>query len=122
MDNTKNIGDFGEISACSYLKHHGYKIVERNYSNKYGEIDIIAQKQNRMVFVEVKTRSGTDFGNPSDAVDFRKQNRITNTAKLYIVENELDLDFRFDIIEVFYKQSVFGGFKTVKINHYENAF
>ena len=121
-DTTKTIGDFGETSACTFLKHRGYKVVERNYSNYFGEIDIIARKGSYVVFVEVKTRMSDEFGRPSDAVNFSKQQRIVKTAQSYIMENELDADFRFDVIEVMYKPSVFGGFKTYKINHIENAF
>ena len=121
-DTAKTIGDFGETSACTFLKHRGYKVVERNYSNYFGEIDIIARKGSYVVFVEVKTRKSDEFGRPSDAVNFSKQQRIVKTAQSYIMENELDADFRFDVIEVMYKPSVFGGFKTYKINHIENAF
>ena len=121
-DGTKSIGDFGENSACTFLKHHGYKIVSRNYSNRFGEIDIIAQKGSYLIFVEVKTRKSDDYGSPSDAVNFYKQQRIIKTAQSYIVENNSDSDYRFDIVEVMYKPSVFGGFKTYKINHIENAF
>ena len=122
MEKTKTIGEFGENSACTFLKHHGYRILDRNYSNYFGEIDIIARKGSYVVFVEVKTRKSDDFGRPSDAVNHSKQLKIIKTADSYIVEKELDADFRFDIIEVMYKPSVFGGFKTYKINHIENAF
>lgn len=118
----KSVGDFGENSACTYLKHRGYKILDRNYRNRGGEIDIIAEKHNYVVFVEVKTRNTADFGEPSEAVNLLKQQKIINTAQNYIMQNEFDSDFRFDVIEVMYKKSVFGGFKTVKVNHIENAF
>ncbi len=118
----KSVGDFGETSACTYLKHRGYKILERNYRNRGGEIDIIAEKGSYVVFVEVKTRNSEDFGAPSEAVNAVKQQKIANTAMAYIMQHRPDNDFRFDVIEVMYKKSVFGGFKTVKVNHIENAF
>lgn len=118
----KSVGDFGETSACTYLKHRGYKILERNYRNRGGEIDIIAEKGSYVVFVEVKTRNSEDFGAPSEAVNAVKQQKIANTAMAYIMQHCPDNDFRFDVIEVMYKKSVFGGFKTVKVNHIENAF
>lgn len=121
-EGTKSIGDFGENSACSFLKHRGYKIIDRNYSDRFGEIDIIVRKGSYVIFVEVKTRKSDDYGNPSDAVDYHKQQRIIKTAQSYIMLNNLDNDYRFDIVEVMYKPSVFGGFKTYKINHIENAF
>ena len=118
----KSVGDFGETSACTYLKHYGYKILERNYRNRSGEIDIIAEKGNYVVFVEVKTRNSENFGAPSEAVNTIKQQKIANTAMAYIAHCHSENDFRFDVIEVMYKKSVFGGFKTVKVNHIENAF
>ena len=118
----KSVGDFGESSACTYLKHRGYKILERNYRNRGGEIDIIAEKGGYIAFVEVKTRNSEDFGAPSEAVNAAKQQKIANTAMVYIMQHRPDNDFRFDVIEVMYKKSVFGGFKTVKVNHIENAF
>ena len=118
----KSVGDFGETSACTYLKHRGYKILERNYRNRGGEIDIIAEKGSYVVFVEVKTRNSEDFGAPSEAVNAVKQQKIANTAMAYIMQHRPDNDFRFDVIEVMYKKSVFGGFKTVKVNHIEKAF
>ena len=118
----KSVGDFGESSACTFLKHRGYKIIDRNYSNRIGEIDIIAQKGNYIVFIEVKTRKNDEFGSPADAVNKTKQHKIYKTAQSYIVNNGNDFDYRFDVIEVMYKNTVFGGYKTYKINHIENAF
>lgn len=118
----KTVGIFGENSVCTYLKHRGYKILDRNYSNYFGEIDIIAKKGEYVIFVEVKTRKSDDYGNPADAVNYTKQQKIYRTAQSYILENNLDADYRFDIVEVMYKPTVFGGFKTYKINHIENAF
>ena len=118
----KSVGTFGEASACTFLKHKGYKILERNYRNRGGEIDIIARKDDYIVFVEVKTRNSEDFGAPSEAVNVIKQQKIVNTAMSFIMQNGSDSDYRFDVIEVMYKRSVFGGFKTVKVNHIENAF
>lgn len=118
----KSVGDFGESSACTYLKHRGYKILERNFRNRCGEIDIIAEKRGYVAFIEVKTRNSEDFGAPSEAVNAAKQHKIANTAMAYIMYRRLECDFRFDVIEVMYKKSVFGGFKTVKVNHIENAF
>lgn len=109
----KVLGVSGETLACNYLKKKGYKLIERNYKNKIGEIDIIASKKNMIVFVEVKTRETTMFGNPSEAVDYHKQNKIRKVSKRFLQENKLtDVPCRFDVIEVV------GD----KINHIENAF
>ena len=116
---TKEIGDLGETAACEYLMGHGYTIIRRNFRLKCGEIDIIAKKDGCMVFVEVKTRRSAAYGQPSEYVDFRKQEKIRRTALCYI--KSLDTDMRFDVIEVMYA-NVHGQFVIKSINHIENAF
>ena len=116
MGNKRSIGDTGEEIAVKYLESHGYNIITRNYHSRYGEIDIIAALGEYIVFVEVKYRKNHLYGEPSSAVDYRKQEKIKKTVLQYISENEaLDKDFRFDIIEI-------TGTGEVKINHIENAF
>ncbi len=110
-------GNLGENEACKYLKKNNYKILKRNYSKRYGEIDIIAQKGSKIAFVEVKTRSKTEYGEPSEAVTYKKQQKIKKTALSYISENDIDADFTFDIIEV-----LIDNKKVLSINHIENAF
>lgn len=111
----KQKGDFGEAAAAVYLKKKGYKILETNYRLKSGEIDIIASKREYIVFVEVKLRRNSDKGEPCEAVDYRKQQKIINTAKSYIQAKELySSDFRFDVVEVITENNI--------IRHIENAF
>ena len=110
-------GKVGENAACRYLKKKGYDILERNYRKRYGEIDIIAQKDDLCVFVEVKTRADTAYGMASEAVTKTKQNKMVRTAKCYIMEHDLDAVFSFDVIEVYHK-----GLKVLSVNHIENAF
>ena len=117
--NTKEIGTFGEDAACEYLEDNDYEILERNFSLKTGEIDIIAEKNGCTVFVEVKTRKKNLYGEPSEAVNWKKREHIQRTALLYL--NSLDVEMRFDIIEVFYKSSG-NSFMVSKINHIRNAF
>lgn len=116
---TKVIGDFGELAAREYLINNDYEIVKTNFRMKCGEIDIIAEKDGCTVFIEVKTRSSTAFGNPSEYVDAHKQARIRKTALCYI--RSLDADMRFDVIEVLYR-NINGEFVVTSINHIENAF
>ncbi|MCC8169758.1 MAG: YraN family protein [Oscillospiraceae bacterium] len=116
---SKLIGDFGEDAAAEYLEENGYEILERNFRLKCGEIDIIAEKDGCTVFVEVKTRKGTCFGNPCEYVDKHKQERIRKTALCYV--KSLETDMRFDVIEVIYKNA-HDVLKVEKINHIENAF
>ena len=103
--------------AESHLADKGYRILERNYRIRTGEVDIIAQHGNYIVFVEVKFRRSVDFGYPRESVGIAKQQRIIRTAMHYIAVRNIDgLDFRFDVIEVLAQ----GG--KVEINHIENAF
>ncbi len=117
MGLTQIHGDLGEKAACKYLKKHGYKILVCNYRKTYGEIDIIAQKKDMISFVEVKTRSNTDYGTAAEAVTYQKQQKLIRTAKAYIVENGLDTGITFDVIEVYHE-----GRKVVSVHHIENAF
>lgn len=110
-------GNYGEELAAEYLMKKGYTIVERNHRNRYAEIDIISNFENYIVFVEVKTRKNCYFGRPSEAVDYRKQQKIVRLANNYINYKSLHYKQpRFDIIEV-----ISDG-KLVKVNHLENAF
>lgn len=106
-------GDIGEDKAVKFLKSKKFKIVEKNFKNKLGEIDIIAEKDGLLVFVEVKNRETCMFGRPIEAVDYRKQNKIKKVAEIYLMlKNENFRDVRFDVIEILGE----------KINHIENAF
>lgn len=115
--NNQSSGLLGENAACAFLQRQKYRILERNYRKRCGEIDIIAQKGNKIVFVEVKTRSGSLYGTPGEAVTHTKQQKIIKTAQAYICENNLDAEFSFDVIEIFYK-----GTAVLSLNHIENAF
>lgn len=117
--NTKAIGDFGERAAEEYLEDMDYEVLERNYRLKFGEIDIIAEKDGCIVFVEVKTRKNNLFGEPSEYVDKHKRERVKRAAACYV--DIVNTDVRFDVIEVFYEEADGKMFLT-KINHIENAF
>lgn len=82
-------GKWGENIASDYLIRKGYRIVERNYRCRLGEVDIIAEKLGVIHFVEVKTRSGNDFGSPLEAINSYKLRHIMNTAGYYIYINDL---------------------------------
>ena len=100
--NNKILGAQGEERAGAYLTAHGYEICERNYRIRSGEIDIIADDHGTLVFVEVKTRSGTSYGTPAEAVDFRKRKKIIQTAYRYLRQRQIDnRPCRFDVIEVY---------------------
>ena len=106
-------GSIGEFNAIKYLENKKYKILEKNYKNKLGEIDIIASFKNTIVFIEVKRRITLAFGRPSEAVGVYKQQKIRKIASLYLIKNKLtNSPCRFDVIEVLDNE----------INHIENAF
>ncbi len=92
----KNLGKIGEDLALDYLKSHQFFILEKNFSSKFGEIDIIAKKNNCLYFVEVKTRSNLNRGAPYEAVNKRKISHIKKTAQFYLLKNSCP-DYRLKI-------------------------
>lgn len=106
------LGKNGEDIAVEYLLQKGYKIIERNFYSKVGEIDIIALKDEYVVFIEVKTRSSKQYGTPSEAVTKEKIKHLYRTARYYLYTRNLQDEFvRFDVIEVYFKNSEY------KVNH-----
>ncbi len=97
----KELGAKGEEIAVRYLKNRGYKIVERNYRIRLGEVDIIAEQDDDLVFIEVKTRSGTLFGSPFESVTARKQKQLSKVALEYISKRGChDRPARFDVVGI----------------------
>ncbi len=112
-----NKGKCGENIAAKYLKNHGYKIVERNYYCKFGEIDVIALNEDMLVFIEIKTRSSRKTIPPEFTVTKPKQNKIKKTARHYIGKHSiLNRDCRFDIVAI----TLENGEPSVIL--YKNAF
>ena len=109
-------GKRSEIIAAEYLKDKGYKILQVNYKNKIGEIDVIAQDKEYIVFVEVKARLSQRFGHPFEAIDERKQQKIHAVASLYLVQNKkYNKACRFDAISIL-------GLENPEIRHIIDAF
>lgn len=105
-------GRVGEDLATEFLKNSGYEIVERNFACRQGEIDIIARDKCELVFVEVKTRSNVQYGNPAEAVTNIKQKHIEKSAEYYLYKNNLENEFvRIDVVEVYLHKNKY------KINH-----
>lgn len=102
MYNRQEIGKIGEDKACELLLKEGYKIIERNFRCKLGEVDIIAQdKNNDLVFIEVKTRRSFRYGIPCEAINKTKKIHIYKVAKFYILKNKIsNKNIRFDAIEI----------------------
>ena len=117
-----SIGNLGEEAAVKALKKRGYKIAERNYRTKMGEIDIIAKDGEYTVFVEVRLRKSNDFGTPADTIDERKQQKIIKTAQYYAVENKIyDTPMRFDAVLINAKVQK-GKLVDTNIEIIKNAF
>ena len=117
--NNIGFGAFGEKYAVQYLKKKKYKILEKNYKTRLGEIDIIARDRDFLVFIEVKSRSYDPLVTGSYAVDRNKRLHIFKTASLYIKQTKSGLQPRFDILELEIDRN---NRKVLSYNHYENAF
>ena len=116
MSTKQEVGKLGEDLATKYLKCTGYRIIERNFRGKQGEIDIIATEQNQIIFVEVKARTNVKYGRPAEAVNSQKQAHIVKTAQYYVCKNKLEnKKIRFDVVEVYL---ITGKYK---IKHIKNA-
>lgn len=100
--NTRSVGDSNEQRAAEFMEKEGYRIVARNFRNRYGEIDIIAIDGNTLAFVEVKYRSSNRYGFPLEAVDYRKQQTIISVARYFMMLNNIseDCPIRFDIVAI----------------------
>ena len=115
----KDIGAFGENISENYLKNLGYRILDKNFRCKCGEIDLIAINKGYICFVEVKTRYGINYGTPAESVTSSKQKKIYKTAQVYILmKNIIDYNFRFDVIEVLLNSNN----NDFLVNHIEDAF
>lgn len=120
MNKKQQLGHYGENLACKYLKLHNYNIVERNFSCRQGEIDIIAYdtNKNELVFIEVKTRTNFNYGIPSEAVTRQKQAHIKGCIQYYLYINKIDNVFvRIDVIEIVYSRKE----EKYKLNHLERV-
>lgn len=112
-------GQLGENIATEYLLKKGFRLIEKNYHSRFGEIDIIMCDDKYLLFVEVKLRKNSKYGTPAEYVTESKQQKIILTAQSFLSENETDLQPRFDVIEIYMKQT---SEKPDSILHIENAF
>ncbi|MEG0156902.1 MAG: YraN family protein [Anaerovoracaceae bacterium] len=99
----KALGAFGEEKAAELLMEKGYEIIARNFACRGGEIDLIAKDKNRLIFVEVKTRTNLAYGRPSEALTPKKLERLRRAAAYYLYTHPGNpVEVRFDVIEVFF--------------------
>ena len=120
-DDTKHLGQQGETIAVKYLVDKKYKILDRNYRNSIGEIDIIAKKHGTIVFVEVKTRDSihANYFLPEQSITPQKQAKLRKLGEMYINERKYNdkQEWQIDIISI----SIDKSTKKARINHIENA-
>lgn len=110
-------GRSGEAEACRFISEIGYTILEVNWRYKHLEVDIIAMDKDVLVFIEVKTRKSLRYGQPYEAVDYRKQQKLNRAANLYISYKKHQGDVRFDIISIFSDSA-----KKMEVEHIKDAF
>ncbi len=116
MSDKDNIGKKGEEIAQDYLRKNNYAIIETNWRYYNLEIDIIAKKNNELVIIEVKARSGEQYGHPSEAITRQKMKHLINAAEAYIMKNDINIDARFDVITVIFHNNKYT------LEHFEDAF
>lgn len=112
-------GFLGENLAARYLQRKGFKILDKNFLSRIGEIDLIASRKDLLVFCEVKTRLNKEFGEPFEAVTTYKQERLRRLAECYLQKNQYCFgEVRFDVISILLAD---GGTRA-QIDHIKNAF
>ncbi len=116
MNSKAEIGLEGEQQAIKYLMSKGYEILKTNYRYRRSEIDIIARNTELLVFIEVKTKSYSAFGEPEIAVDEKKANKVMEGADQFIEVNNWHGDIRFDVISIIINRGRY------EIRHFEDAF
>lgn len=118
----KELGAKGEEIAVRYLKRRGYRIIERNYRSRLGEIDIIAEEGDDLVFIEVKTRSDILFGSPFESVTVQKQKQLSKVALEYISKQDChNRPARFDVVGIEFQKGS-NTFQDAAIELLQNAF
>lgn len=120
MVKNDGLGPWGEEIAAEALRRKGFSVLARNYRSRYGEIDLIARNGEYLVFAEVKLRKNSLYGAAREFVDARKQERLRQTALLWLEENETALQPRFDVLEIYAPEG--KRTKCPAVRHIEDAF
>lgn len=116
MARHNELGKKGEQAAANFMKNEGYNVLKRNWRMYRHEIDIVAEDEEYIIFVEVKTRTSRQWGNPEDFIGKAKIRRIVEAADLYLQINDIEKPARFDIISAVWDGQVF------EIEHIDDAF
>ena len=112
----KVTGFKGESAAADYLRKKGYKILERNFYTKFGEIDIVCQKKDVVIFVEVKTKTSDEFGEPWEMVNKHKIEQVKMMGEVWNLKNNWQGQCRVDVVGVWLREG-----EVDKIEHWENV-
>ena len=116
MSEHNEVGKIGEDLAKSFLEGKGYKIIEQNYKTRYSEIDLVCEKNKELVFVEVRTKIGENFGTPEDTLNYKKKNKIRFNAESYAAFKKWTGPIKIDAICIVLK----NNYEILRLNHYEN--
>lgn len=116
MSKKSETGVLGEKKACEFLAQHHYTILHTNWYYRHKELDIIARKDDKLIIVEVKTRTNRYFEDPKEAVTIKKQRMLVAAADAFVQQYDIDMEVRFDVVSVLFENG-----KT-EIEHIENAF
>lgn len=114
----KETGNKGEDLATDYLLKKGYRIIERNFRTRFGEIDIICYDKKTLVFVEVKTKIGHDFGEPEEMVNKRKLSQVKRMGEVYLQDRMIDASCRVDVVAIVMENN--GSVE--RIEHYQAVY
>ena len=114
----KETGNKGEDLADKYLQMNGYKIIERNFRTRFGEIDIVCSDGQTLVFVEVKTKIGHDFGEPEEMVNKSKLTQVKRMGEVYLLDHKLDVACRVDVVAIVLKDDGM----VEKMEHYQAVY
>lgn len=116
--NNFKVGKLGEDLAASHLGKIGYRIVERNFRTRFGEIDIVCYEGGILVFVEVKTKNGHDFGEPEEMVNKRKLSQVKRMGEVYLQDKGVNVSCRVDVVGIVLDEDG----KIERINHYQGVY
>lgn len=116
MSQHNEVGKIGEGLARKFLEEKGYKIIEQNYKTKYAEIDLVAQNKNELIFLEVRTKVGENFGSPEETINNKKKKKLFGNASAYATIKKWQGLYRIDAICIVLKPD----HSINRLDHYEN--
>jgi putative endonuclease len=120
MASSRELGAWGEEKAARYLEQKGYRIVERNFRSRFGEIDLVVEDEKFLVFVEVRLRKSSYFGLPEETVDQRKQHKLRLTAEFYLQRHPTNKQPRFDVVALYADKGM--DTRPLPVKQIKNAF